>query len=222
MKVLLVYWHPEPRSFNHAMFETACTALRDAGAEVKTSDLHAMQFNAVSDRHNFRTVHDADFLKLQLEEVHATQVNGFADDLETEMQKVEWCDLMIFQFPLWWFGLPAVLKGWVDRVFAMGRTYGDGRYYETAAFRGKRAMVSMTTGGPPASYIKGGMGGDCMDILRPIHRGMFQFVGFDVLAPQIVYAPAHIGDEARKLELQRWAMRLTSIAAESPIDVGVM
>ena len=222
MKVLIVYWHPEPKSFNHAMFEVARTALLEAGAEVKTSDLYAMNFDPVSDRRSFRTVFDPDFLKPQLEEIHATKVNGFADDLEAELQKVEWCDLMIFQFPLWWFGLPAVLKGWVDRVFAMGRTYGDGRYYETAAFRGKRALVSMTTGGPPASYIKGGMGGDAMDILRPIQRGMLQFVGFDVLAPQIVYAPAHIGDDERKRELQRYAERLRGIAGESPIDVGVM
>jgi len=46
---------------------------------------------------------------------------------------------MIWQFPLWWFGLPAVLKGWVDRVLAMKRTYGGGRIYETGVFRGKRA-----------------------------------------------------------------------------------
>jgi NAD(P)H dehydrogenase (quinone) len=222
MKVLVVYWHPEPKSFNHAMFVTACEALRETGADVKTSDLRAMNFNPVSDRRNFRTVHDADFLKLQLEEIHATQLDGFAADVEGELQKVEWCDLMIFQFPLWWFGLPAVLKGWVDRVFAMGRTYGDGKFYETGAFHGKRAMLSLTTGGPPESYIKGGFGGAIMDYLKPIHRGMFQFVGFDVLAPHIVHAPAHIGDEARKQELKRLADRMRRIGAETPIDVGVL
>jgi hypothetical protein len=49
---------------------------------------------------------------------------------------------------LWWFGLPAALKGWAERVFAMGRTYGGGHIDETGVFRGKRALLSLTTGGP--------------------------------------------------------------------------
>jgi putative NADPH-quinone reductase len=222
VKALIVYWHPEPQSFNHAMFSTAQRVLGEAGGEVKTSDLHAMRFNPISDRRNFHTVHDPAYLKLQLEEIYATQMQGFADDLEAELQKVEWCDLLIFQFPLWWFSLPAALKGWVDRVFAMGRTYGDGKFYETGVFHGKRVLLSLTTGGPPASYVRGGFGGDIMEFLKPIHRGMFQFVGFDVLAPQVVYAPAHITEEARKSELDRWAERLRRIGAETPIEVGVL
>ena len=42
------------------------------------------------------------------------------------MDKLAWCEVLIFQFPLWWLGLPAILKGWVDRVFAVGRAYGGG------------------------------------------------------------------------------------------------
>jgi hypothetical protein len=82
------------------------------------------------------------------------------------------CDLMIWQFPLWWFGVPAILKGWVDRVFAMGRTYGGERFYENGVFKGKRALLSVTTGGPEAVYQKGGWNGDIQAILRPIQRGM--------------------------------------------------
>ena len=84
---------------------------------------------------------------------------------------------MIRQFPLWWFGLPSLLKGWVDRVFAMGRTYGGERIYANGVFRGKRAMLSLTTGGPQQAYLQGAFNGDISAILRPIHRGMLQFVG---------------------------------------------
>ena len=93
-------------------------------------------------------IRDPDHLKLQLQELHATEANGLSDLVEGELQKVEWCDLMTWQFPLWWFGLPAAWEGWVDRVFAMGRTYGGGHIYETGVFRGKRALLSLTTGGP--------------------------------------------------------------------------
>ena len=116
MKAFIVYWHPEPKSFNHAMFLAASKALTDAGWEVKTSDLCSMSFDPVSGRKNFRTVKDPNYLKLQIEEMHAAEVKGFSPDLEEEMQKLEWCDLMIWQFPFWWFGLPAALKGCRESV----------------------------------------------------------------------------------------------------------
>jgi len=127
--------------------------------------------------------------------MHATETNRFSEEVESEIMKVEWCDLMIWQFPLWWFGLPAILKGWVDRVFAMGSTYGGGRIYDNGVFRGKRALLSLTTGGQEGAYRKGAFNGDIAATLRPIQRGMLQFVDFDVLEPQIVYGPARLADE---------------------------
>jgi NAD(P)H dehydrogenase (quinone) len=220
VKVFIVYGHPEPKSFNHAMFITAQQALIDSGWEVMTSDLHAMKFDPVSSRANFRSVKDPDYLKLQIEEMHAAEVNAFSADVAAEMEKLEACDLMIWQFPLWWFGLPAVLKGWVDRVFAMGRVYGLGRLYDQGVFKGKRAMLSLTTGGPANAYVKGGFNGDIHGILRPIHRGMLEFVGFDVLAPHIVNAPVRMSDEQRRAELEQFRRRLATIAQEEPTNVG--
>lgn len=221
MKVFVVYWHPEPRSFNSAMFQTACATLTAAGHEVRTSNLHEMRFDPVSSRKNFTTVKDPNYLKPQIEEMNATEMNGFSEEIESEIRKIEWCELMIWQFPLWWFGLPAVLKGWVDRVLAMGRTYGSGRIYQSGVFRGKRALLSLTTGGPEDAYRKGAFNGDIAAILRPIHRGMLQFVGFDVLEPHIVYGPVRLTDEQRKKQLAAYAVRLQQIARESPIDVGI-
>jgi NAD(P)H dehydrogenase (quinone) len=220
MRVFIVYSHPEPQSFNAAMFRTACETLAGAGHEVSTSNLQEMSFDPVSSRKNFTTVKDPSYFKQQVEEMYATEVNGFAEDIESEIRKLESCDLMIWQFPLWWFGLPAALKGWVDRVFALGRTYGGGRYYETGIFRGKRALLSLTTGGQEDAYRKGGLNGDMAGILRPIHRGILQFVGFDVLAPQIVYAPIRLTDEQRRRHLATFSQRLVGIAQESPTEIG--
>jgi len=220
VNALLVYWHPEPKSFNHAMFGIARETLAGAGWQVQASDLHAMRFDPVSGRRNFTSTRDRDYLKLQLEEVHAAQTDGFAPEIETELRKLEWCDLMIWQFPLWWFALPAALKGWVDRVFAMGRAYGDGRKYENGVFRGKRALLSLTTGGLEQAYRNDGANGDIFAILRPIHRGMLQFVGFDVLAPQIVFGPVRLSEAQRAQALACYAERLRGIASEPPIAVG--
>jgi len=220
MNVLIVYAHPEPQSMNGAMFRAAVNTLETAGHAVQTTDLYGMQFNPVSDRYNFTTVHNREFFKQQLEEIYATEHRGFAPHIETELRKVEWCDLMIWQFPLWWFGIPAILKGWADRVFAMGRTYGNGHFYENGVFKGKKALLSLTTGGEPEAYIKGGFNGDLAGMLRPVHRGILQFTGFTVLAPQVVYGPARIGEELRNQALAQWQLRLKDIFNEPAFAVG--
>lgn len=221
MNVLIVFAHAEPQSFNGALYRTALENLQQAGHAVQTSDLHAMQFDPVSDRRNFTSVKDPKYLKQQMEELYATEVGGFAPEIEAELRKVEGCDLMIWQFPLWWFGVPAILKGWVDRVFVMGRVYGGGRLYENGTFRGKRALLSLTTGGPAEAYAKGGFNGDIQAMLRPIQRGMLQFSGFDVLAPHIIYAPVRATDETRQQWLAAFAERLRKIDRETPIEVGI-
>jgi len=221
MNVFIVYAHAEPKSFNGALLQAAQDTLLAAGHSVVVSDLYAMQFNPVSDRRNFTTVKNAAFFKQQIEELNATEVGGFATDVEAELRKMEKCDLMIWQFPLWWFGLPGILKGWVDRVFVMGRTYGGERFYENGVFKGKRALLSLTTGGPESAYRKGAWTGDIDAILRPVQRGILRFTGWDVLAPHIVYAPVRITPEERSAALAAWADRLRAIAGEKPIDVGV-
>jgi len=220
MNVFLVLAHPEPDSFNAALARTATGTLRGTGHDVRTSELYQMHFDPVSDRHNFTSVKDAAYLRLQQEELHATAVGGFAPDIEEELQKLEWCDLMIWQFPLWWFGLPAILKGWADRVLAMGRTYGGEKVYDTGVFKGRRALLSLTTGGPAASYQPDGFNGDINGVLRPIHRGILQFVGFEVLAPQVCYAPVRQPAEDRTAVLAVWADRLRGIEHERAFEVG--
>ncbi|HDB1447891.1 TPA: NAD(P)H-dependent oxidoreductase [Vibrio cholerae] len=220
MNVLVVYWHPEPKSFNGAMFRRSVEALEAAGHDVKISDLHSMNFDPVSGRHNFNTTNDGEFFKQQLEEMYASEHQGFVPEIEAEIQKLEWCDLVIFQFPLWWFGMPAALKGWVERVFVMGRVYGGGRFYEHGVFKGKKAMLSITTGGPEELYVKGGWNGDLDAILRPIHRGVFEFTGFSVLEPHKVFGPARKTEQERTYELDNYALRLQTIFEESSIEVG--
>jgi putative NADPH-quinone reductase len=221
MNILIVCAHPEPQSMNEAMFRAAIEQLTSAGHQVKTSNLYHMAFDPVSDRTNFTSTHNPTFFKQQLEELHATELGGFSSDVSSEQEKVEWCDLMIWQFPLWWFSIPAILKGWVDRVFAMGRFYKNGHIYETGTFSGKKALLSLTTGGPSGDYLEGGLNGDLNGILRPIHRGIFQFVGFTVLQPQVVYGPVRKTPEELAEELEKWNKRLEGIFDEEPVNVGM-
>ena len=89
MNAFIVYAHAEPKSFNGAMFRMAQDTLRGAGHTVQVSDLYSMRFDPVSDRRNFASVKNAEFFKQQIEEMHATEVGGFAPDVEAELRKME-------------------------------------------------------------------------------------------------------------------------------------
>lgn len=215
MRVLIVHAHHEPTSFNSAMTRHAVEALSAAGHGVVVSDLYAMGFDPVSDRRNFTTVADPMRLRQQEEEAVASAGGGFAPELQAEMDKVAWCDAMIFQFPIWWLGLPAILKGWVDRVFAVGRAYGGGRYFDRGRFVGKRAMCSLTVGGPAEVYSDVGAYAPIDQILFPIHRGVFAFTGFAVVEPFVVYGPNRIDQEARLDYLTRYRERVLNLNTAS-------
>jgi NAD(P)H dehydrogenase (quinone) len=212
MRIFIVHAHPEPQSFNGAMTRVATAALTSAGHEVLVSDLYAMGFDPISDRRNFVTTHNPNYYRQQAEEAHAAQADGFAGDIKEEMGKLFWCDALILQFPLWWFGLPAILKGWVDRVFASGgRIYGGGKWYDNGVFAGKRAMCSLTIGGPASLYSANGLNGSTASILFPINHGMLYFTGFSVVEPFIVHAPVRIDDTKRGAELDRYRHRVLGL-----------
>jgi len=217
MRVFIVHAHHEPASFNGALTRAARETLEDAGHEVVVSDLYAMNFDPVSDRRNFTTVKDRGFLKQQQEELFARDNDGFAPDVRAEMEKVLACDVMIFQFPIWWFGLPAILKGWVDRVFAMGTIYGNGRWFDDGVFAGKRAMLSVTIGGAAPLYTERGIHGDIEQLLYPINHGILRFTGFDVLPSFLVHAPARMTHDERVAEIERYRRTLVRISDIEPI-----
>jgi NAD(P)H dehydrogenase (quinone) len=219
MRVLIVHAHHEPQSFNAAMTREATAALIAAGSEVIVSDLYAMQFDPVSDRRNFVTMKNSSRLRQQDEEAHAAQHNGFAPALQTEMDKLTWCDTLILQFPLWWFGMPAILKGWIDRVFAVGRAYGDRRWFDVGVFAGKRAMCSVTVGGLEHLYSDQGINGPMGSILFPINHGILGFTGFAVIEPFVVYGPTRITDDERVSHLRRYRERVVGLDL-APIIAG--
>jgi NAD(P)H dehydrogenase (quinone) len=217
VRVFIVHAHHEPKSFNGALTREAVATLESAGHEVVVSDLYAMGFDPISDRRNFTTVANADYLRQQTEEIHASDQDSFAPDIQAEMDKLFWCDVLIFQFPLWWFGLPAILKGWVDRVFAMRRTYGGGKYYDRGVFAGKRAMCSLTTGGLLPAYSDRGMNGLLSSILFPINHGILYFAGFTVIEPFVVHGPIRLNPEERDGHLARYRERVLGLASAPTI-----
>ncbi|MEX0604436.1 MAG: NAD(P)H-dependent oxidoreductase [Marinobacter sp.] len=146
-------------------------------------------------------------------------------EVQHEIARLEWADLVIFQFPLWWHAQPAILKGWFDRVLVYGGLYSGSRRYNRGHFRGKKAICSVTTGSPEQAFMPFGRAGNIVEWLWPIHSSLY-YVGFDVLAPQVSYGIQGGGILYQKEAVFRkqieekkaiWAARLTTLFEESPI-----
>jgi NAD(P)H dehydrogenase (quinone) len=114
---------------------------------------------------------------------------GYSPDIVSEMQKIQAADLIIFYTPIWWFSVPAIMKGWFDRVLNMGFAWDGGKIYEAGLLRGKQAMIVGLAGGPEEYYQPlGKHRATLKQILHPIHHGTFAFCGLDVLEPFLVYS----------------------------------
>jgi len=166
------------------------------GYTVEFIDLYAKQWVPVLDRDEFAPF-DGPF-KPQREQWNAVKGGLLASEVEADLQAVFRADLLVLSFPLWWFSLPAILKGWIDRVFVMGGVSGgDVGVFDQAALTGRRAVVLATTGGPAETFTRDGAFGDANEFLFHINRGMLEFVGYDALEPVITFGPAHLDDVQR-------------------------
>jgi len=218
MNTLIVFAHPEPASFSAALKNEALAALARAGHAVTVSDLYAMGWDPALGPREFE--HDranADFLDLSREQEHAHRNTSHADDVRAEQAKVAAADLVLFHFPVWWFGMPAILKGWVDRVFSRGFAYSAGRKYERGHFKGKRAMLCITTGTASTLYEPDGIDGDLLHVLWPIHNGMLAYTGFTVLPPFVAWMPGRVEADERAAYLAAYGERLTALDTTEPL-----
>lgn len=204
MNVLLVYAHPEPSSLNGSLRDFSVKHLEDAGHVVQISDLYAMKWKAVLDADdNTARQSDARF-DPSLDSKRAFENGTQSRDIALEQDKLRWADAVILQFPLWWFSMPAILKGWVERTYAYGFAYGVGEHsdarwgdrYGEGMMTGKRAMLVVTAGGWESHYSPRGINGPIDDILFPIQHGILYYPGFDVLPPFVIYRTSRT-DKAR-------------------------
>ncbi|NWI85573.1 NQO2 dehydrogenase, partial [Pitta sordida] len=121
-------------------------------------------------------------------------------------------------FPLFWFSMPAILKGWMDRVLVQGFAYDLSKSYDGGLLQDKLSLFSITTGGTKEKYA---IRGDIRYLLWPMQHGIMHFCGVKVLEPHICYAPQHVSEEKRKEMLSAWTQRLKTLWKEEPIDCSL-
>lgn len=218
MKVLIVHAHNEPQSFSAAMKDLAVKELGLQGHSVQVSDLYAMSWNPVASAADFGDRANPGYLIYALEQRHNHKQQTLAPDIQSELDKLLWADMVIFNFPIYWFSMPAILKGWFDRVFVSGAVYGGMRFYDQGGLVGKKAMLSITIGGKPHMLIEGGVHGPLEDMLRPILRGTLAYSGFSVLPPFVGYHVPYIAPEERTAILEEYRQRLNGLDTLRPLE----
>ncbi|WP_158880408.1 NAD(P)H-dependent oxidoreductase [Amycolatopsis anabasis] len=224
MRVLWVFAHPEQRSLNASLRDEGLHALREFGHEHRQSDLYAMGWNPVVDAGDFG--HDpAERLIVGARSGRAYESGALSEDIRGELEKLAWADAVVFQFPLWWAGMPAMLKGWFDRVFVKGFAYGvtdpnEPRRtlrYGDGKLAGKRAMVLLTAGAPEPTLGPRGVNGELNELLFPLLHGTLWYAGMSVLPPMAVYATDRLSADEYECAAKELRERLRALPEAEPI-----
>ncbi|MCG7407551.1 NAD(P)H-dependent oxidoreductase [Paenibacillus sp. ACRRX] len=179
MKYVVINTHPNTESFNYAIQETAVAALQDAGHEVQLRDLYTLNFNPV----------------LSVEDFAGSKSGQLPDDIKAEQDLISWADVLVVIYPLWWASLPALLKGYIDRVFSYGFAYSMDGNGLNKLLVGKKAILFTTMGNTEAHYQETGM---FDSLANTVDKGIFDFVGIEVLEHRYFTSVTTVDDAERK------------------------
>ncbi len=217
MKAFIVFAHPEPQSYGSTLLRAAESTLRERGHKVVVSNLYAMGFNPVASADDFLERRFPEQLHYDREQKYAVEHSAFAPDIQAEIDKLLWCDLLILQFPLWWFSVPAMMKGWIDRIFVNGVAYGKGRRFDAGGLKGRKGMLALTTACYPEMAAPDGLLADIHINLWPLQAGTLAYSGMQVLPPFIGWSIQYTEEAQRLAYVRAYARRLETIETAEPM-----
>lgn len=221
--VLWVSAHPEPESLTGQLRCAGIAALERAGHRVVESDLYSMGWDPVVRPENLDRRGSAAPVQVTSAGRRAQLDGTQAADVAAEQEKLGAADALIVQFPLWWYGMPAILKGWFDRVFVSGFAFGTdpstGRRmrFERGPFRGTRALVVTTLGDRPASIGPRGKSGELHELLFGLLHGTFAYTGMSVLPPWALPSADFTDAASFRQAVESLTCRLAGLFSEDPL-----
>jgi len=178
MKVLIVFTHPNPNSFNHALLENISAGLENSGHEVRVKDLYKENFNPI----------------LSAEDLAILQTGEIPKNIAKEQEQLLWAEGLVFIYPLWWFDRPAMLKGWFDIVLTNGLAFEYSSEGVKGLLKHKKALVIITAGGSE-EYFKDN---DALQLIhRPVTDGTLSFCGIKDVSHQIYYDISNLSNDER-------------------------
>ncbi len=212
MNILILHAHYESKSFCSALKDLAVEHFTEQGHIVKVKDLYAMNFNPVPSRNDFKTPANAEYFSYLKEEMNAFMTKGFSDEIKQEMDDLLWADMLVLNFPLWWSSVPAILKGWFDKVLALGFAYHPrDKKYQTGPLKGKKAFCCISAGGSEASYTAEGENGDLAGVIHHINHGTLNYCGINVYPPFVTWRTHLLPEEPLKQYLYDYKNYLNNL-----------
>ncbi|WP_256081069.1 NAD(P)H-dependent oxidoreductase [Massilia sp. YIM B04103] len=143
-------------------------------------DLYGEDFDPREGRWHYALSKDADRFDPMQEHRHHWERQQLPADIARHVNLLLQADALVLHFPFWWLSAPAILKGWMDRVFVYGGLYKSGMRHENGAMRGKRALLVATAGSSMQACAPDGRDGDMRLMLWPLMNAL-HYIGFDVL-----------------------------------------
>ncbi|WP_029273428.1 NAD(P)H-dependent oxidoreductase [Flavobacterium sp. KJJ] len=161
MKNLIIYAHPNPASLNYFFKQTVLESLQESGQEIIVRDLNEMNFNPV----------------LSLEDMNGQRMGKVSADVKTEQDFISWTDRIIFIYPIWWTGMPAIMKGYIDRVFSYGFVYRYDQGIQKGLLTAKQTIIINSHGKSNAEYEAMGMD---KALVLTSDTGIFNYCGLEI------------------------------------------
>ncbi|MGZ8177445.1 NAD(P)H-dependent oxidoreductase [Williamsia sp. SKLECPSW1] len=218
--MLWLYAHPVTPSFNATLRDAVIDRLTDRSWAIDLDDLHAIGWDPVL---AMRDIADAPGNTLS-ERQRAATINGsLLDDVTDQQARLLRADLIIVQFPLWWYGMPAILKGWFDRVYTNGFAFGirddagHVRKYGDGNLSGRRLLPVVTAGDRESALRDRGISGDIDDILWPLLHGTAHYTGMAPLRTHLIADTSTVTDSRMENEVARLTDRLLAADRETPL-----
>lgn len=169
MKVLVVFAHPRRKSFTGALLDSFLAGLDETGHEALVVDLYREGFDVL--------LKPADYAQYE-------ENTPMPDDVLHEQARIEAADALAFVFPVWWWSFPAILKGWIDRVWSWGWAYGPGEHGSKGLLRHRKAVLLASAGGDEALYREYGYR-DAMEI--QLDQGIMGYCGLADVDSHVFY-----------------------------------
>ncbi len=182
MNALIILCHPERNSFNGALADLAKITLEKQGYSVEIADLYGEGFAACEGPAHYTDRESTKAFSALGEQRHAYNNGSLPEDVKRHIALLEKADFVMFQFPIWWHSTPAILKGWIDRVFVSGGLYTSSKRYNRGHFKGKKTMCSATIGAPDIALGPGCRGGEIDQLFWPTQYSL-HYMGFTILSP---------------------------------------
>lgn len=207
----IVYAHPEPNSFVAAMRDTTRKALESAGWTTSLTDLTRGEFNPVASASDFGTRSREDYLVYSLEQRHAWRDRSIDPEIAAEVELMCASDLLVLVFPVFWYSVPAQMKGWIDRVFLSGVFYGGTRVYDKGGMVGKHALVVSSLGGRDYMFAPDGIHGELNGMLKHLLQGTLGYVGYSVYEPFFAHHVPYVDQDTRSGMLDKLSRELRAL-----------